>query len=205
MKNLPANLILEKNKLDTTSVWLILLDILLNDEAETVIRLVLNNEDFSYNGNTYAAFNFTLDPMKQDSQGAIPTLTLKVSNITHLLQPYLGELQGGIGSLVKITIVNNELPEEVYSELEMEFNVLATNSNAEWVTFTLGSTNPLRKRFPLYRYVGLHCRWKYKSISCGYGGELPTCDKTLVDCRTHENSERFGGFPAMRSKSVRVI
>lgn len=42
-KNLPANIIIEKNKLQTKAAWLICLKITLPDG--TIIRLVRNNEN----------------------------------------------------------------------------------------------------------------------------------------------------------------
>ena len=35
------------------------------------------------------------------------------------------------------------------------------------------------------------CPCVYKSAICGYTGSLPSCDKTLEDCKQHNNSERF--------------
>jgi len=35
------------------------------------------------------------------------------------------------------------------------------------------------------------CPCVYKSGICGYDGDLPSCDKTLEDCKQHDNSERF--------------
>lgn len=123
----------------------------------------------------YNAFNFELDDIPQDSKGQIPTLNARVSNVTRLLQPYMSQLKGGVGSVVILKVVNTELPVEDYTELSMEFNVLAANSTRDWVTFTLGGTNPMRKRFPLYKMLGLHCGWNYNRPSgafpeCGYAG-----------------------------------
>ena len=176
MRDLSANLIIQKNKVATASAWLVLLDILLNDDDETHIRLVRNNENFTFDGHVYTAFNFELDDVAMDNKGQIPTLNLKVSNISRLLQPYMGDLKGGIGSVVTLTVVNSDLPEEDYVDLQMEFNVLAANSTREWVTFSLGGSNPLRKRFPLYKMLALHCGWNYNRPlgvfpECGYAGK----------------------------------
>lgn len=120
---------------------------------------------------TYTAFPFEIEPTKQTSKGEIPTLTVRVSNITRLIQPYLEALSGGIGSTVKIIVVNSAHLSEDYTELEMTFDVLACHTSVEWVTFTLGAPNPLRQRLPLYRYLALHCRWTYKLEECGYVGK----------------------------------
>ncbi len=202
MKSLSQNLISEKNKLSSDSPWLILLDIILNNEGETTIRLVRNTEDVDYNGNTYTAFNFELEPTKYASQGEIPTLELRVSNISRLIQPYLEDLNGGIGSTVTITIVNHQLIEEDYSELEMTFDVLACSADVNFVSFSLGAPSLLRQRCPLYRYLALHCRWKYGSVECGHSEG--SCNRTLANCRTNDNTEHFGGFVGLKSGGVKI-
>jgi len=180
MKAIPANLILEKNKVNTKSAWLILLEITLTDTPATVLRYVRNNENITYpsgpTGHEYTAFPFQLEPAKMSSKGEIPSYTLRVGNITRILQPYLQALDGGNGSTVKITVVNSELLSETYTELEVTCDVLACQSTAEWVVFTLGAPNPLRRRFPLDRYLALHCRFHYNLPSdnypeCGYVGK----------------------------------
>jgi len=198
-------LIIEKNKLATAGAWIILLEITLTDGDSTVLRFARNTEDVVFDGNNYTAFPFEIEPTKQTSKGEIPTVTLRVSNVTRLIQPYLEDLDGGVGSIAKITVINTNHLNEDYSELEMTFDVLACQSSARWVTFTLGAPNPLRQRFPLNQFIALHCRWRFKSAECGYTGEETTCNRTLKNCRELGNSTRFGGFPGMRTGAVRVV
>jgi len=227
----------------------------------------------------YTAFPFEIEPTKQDNQGEIPTVTLRVSNVSRLLQKYLDELSGAIGSIVKVTVVNAAHLQEDYSELEMTFDVLACHSDASWVVFTLGAPNPLRQRFPLERYMALHCGFVFESAECSYVGRpitgitndtyakvsvtshpfvvgdtvkfsdvqgmteingqtgtvldadpdadgnafivdidtttysaytsggiagFASCNRTLSDCKRRENQTRFGGFPGIRTGSVRI-
>jgi len=169
MKNLPANIILSKNQLAAKAAWLIFIEITLTDN--TVLRFVRNNKNVTYpiiDGHEYLASPFEIEPTKQTSKGEIPTVSLKVSNVTRLIQPQMQALQGGVGSTVKLTVVNSELLAENYSELEMFFDILAAYSTAEWIVFTLGAPNPLRLRFPLHRYLALHCRWRFETEECGY-------------------------------------
>lgn len=166
MKTLPANLILEKNKLATPSAWLILLKITVPDG--TVLRFVNNTEDIVYQGNTYTAINFNIEPTKSSGTGQIPTVSLSISNVTRIIQAYLESLDGAVDSEVLITVVNSAYLAENYAELEMLFSVLATTANAQFVIFTLGAPNPLRKRFPPYQFIGNHCNWKFLSAECAY-------------------------------------
>ncbi len=292
MRALPPNIILEKNKVATPNAWLVLLKIILTNATE--LRFVRNTEDIEFNDDvdssgsvsqTYTAFPFEIEPTKDMSKGQIPTVTLRVSNITNLLEPYLESLDGAIGATVKVTVVNSARLSENYSELELSYDVLACNSTARWVTFILGAPNPLRQRFPLRKYMALHCGFQYRDVEdqigprCQYAGETitgitkaanakisvashpfsvddvikfadvvgmteingesgvvvdadpdvdgdafevnidsqafsnytsggvcgyATCKKTLAECRERDNSVNFGGFPGIRSGTVRI-
>jgi len=290
MKSLPPNIILEKNKASSPYAWLILLEITLNDDAGTVLRFVRNTEDITFGsgsggGDVYTAFPFEIEPTDNKAKGQIPTVTLRVSNITNLLEPYLEDLDGAIGSTVKITVINSNRLSDDYSELELTYDVIACNSTAQWVTFTLGAPNPLRQRFPLTKYLALHCRYRYNDVEdkdgprCQYAGKeisgitkasnakvsctnhgfavgdvikfadvegmleingltgevqdadpdgdgnaftvdidsqafspysgggicgYATCKRTLAECRERGNSAHFGGFPGIRSGTVRI-
>ncbi len=282
-RDIPANIIIEKNKLQSKAAWLLLLEVTLTDD--TVLRYVRNFEEIEFGGETYTPFPFEIEPTKNTSKGQIPTVTLRVSNVTNLLEPYLEDLDGAIGSSVKITIVNSDRLAEDYSELELTYDIIACNSTTEWVTFTLGAPNPLRQRFPLDKYLALHCSFHYNDVEdqegprCQYAGKTitaitkaanakiscashgfavddvikfaevegmteingqsgvvqdadpdedgdafavdidseaysdytsggkcgyATCDRTLADCRERSNSANFGGFPGIRSGTVRV-
>jgi len=247
--------------------------------SEEVTRLYNSGRGTESYPAVYTAFPFEIEPTKQDNQGEIPTVTLRVSNVSRLLQKYLDELSGAISSIVKVTVVNAAHLQEDYSELEMTFDVLACHSDASWVVFTLGAPNPLRQRFPLERYMALHCGFVFESVECSYVGRpitgitnaanakvsvtshpfvvgdtvkfsdvqgmteingqtgtvldadpdadgnafivdidtttysaytsggtagFASCNRTLSDCKRRENQTRFGGFPGIRTGSVRI-
>lgn len=203
MKNIPLNLLIEKNKLSSPSPWVILLEITLIDN--TKLYFCKNTENINFNNNVYQAINFELEPTKELSRGEIPTLTLRVSNVTRILQSYLEDLNGGVGSLVKIIVINTAYLNENYSDFEMEFEILETQSDVYWVTFTLGAPNPMRRRFPLYLYIPDFCIWKFKSRECNYRGEATSCEKNLISCRALGNSHRFGGKIGLRQGGLRVV
>jgi len=163
---LPTNIINEKNKTASPYAWLVLLEITLTDS--TIIRLVRNDEDITFESNVYTAFNFQLEPTIQNSKGQIPTITLKISNVTFLIQSKLQELNGAIGSTVRMIVVNSNLLAADVSDLEMNFEVLAAASTNLWAEFQLGSPSPLRQRFPLNKYSALGCQWRFEEIECDY-------------------------------------
>lgn len=145
-----------------------LLKITLTDS--TVYYLVRNTEDIVFNGQTYTAVNFEIEPSKQSGSGEIPTVTLRISNVTRILQASLEATNGGVDSEVVMTVVNAALLAENYAELQLTFSVLSTKADAYWVSFTLGSPNLLRRRFPQYRFIAEHCNWQFLEISCAYAG-----------------------------------
>lgn len=206
MKSLSANLVAEKNKLHSSSPWLVLLEITLTDGGATVIRLVNDTKNFTFQGNIYTKFNFKLGIVETDISGQIPAVELKVCNISRLLTNYLNDLDGGLGSAVKITVVNHAHPGEDYSELELEFSVMGCQADAQWVTWTLGMANPMNQRFPLYRYLALHCAWasNFKGAECGYSGSETECPGTFAACVAFGNTARFGGFLGMQSDGIRI-
>lgn len=209
MKRLPSELIIEKNRLASIHPWLVLLDITLvdpvNPEQTSVFHLARNSENVIFNGTEYTAFPFDIEPTKYSSKGEIPSVNLKVSNITRVIQEDLERFNGGVGSTVKVIVVNVANLEANYADLEMEFDVTACSTDAQWVVFTLGAPNPLRQRFPLERHLPAHCPWRFKGAECGYNGELATCHRTYEDCIERGMQANFGGFMGLRSGGIRVI
>lgn len=205
MKDLPEELKVIKNSIRQEDPWLILLEITLNDGENTLIRLARNTEDITIGGEEYTAFNFELGMNKISSAGELPSLKLSISNQERTLQGYLEDLDGMIGSSVKIIIVNASEPDLDYAELEQSWNVVQTNVTEEIVEFQLSMPNLLRIRYPLTRFIANHCSHTYKEVECGYDGLLPTCKRTLDDCRLHENTTRYGGYPGLSNDGIRVV
>jgi hypothetical protein len=50
----------------------------------------------------------------------------------------------------------------------MAFSIVAAQVDEMWVTLTLGMINPMRRRFPNYRYLADHCNWSFKSVECAF-------------------------------------
>lgn len=206
MKSLSSNLIAEKNKLHSKNAWLILLEITLTDAGSTVLRLVNNTEDVSFGGNTYTRFAFDLDVIEADATGQIPSVKLRITNVTRYLTTYLNDLDGGLASTVKITVVNTGHLSESYAWSELEFTVLGCEVNAKYVTWTLGMANPRTQRLPLYRFLANFCAWagNFKGAECGYTGAETTCDGLFGTCVGYGNTGRFVGFLGMQSDGIRI-
>jgi lambda family phage minor tail protein L len=192
--DLSAVAILEKNKIASTGAWLVLLEIRVNPDI--VIRVVHNNEDITWNGEQWIGFPFELDDVLEDSK-ELPRVTLKVSNITGIIQQYLEETQGGVGASVILRVVHSEHLDQTKPEIEETFSVQSTSTDAQWVTFELSGDFTTSLRIPPDRYLKDFCPYKFKSLKCGYQGDSSACNKTLDDCRAKSNAERFGGEPAL--------
>lgn len=202
MKTLPSILVIEKNLLSNTSPWFLLLDVEIT--TGTYLYLVKNIENVTYNGQEYTAFPFEIGMDKQTSKGEIPSVQFRVCNINRVLQTYIEDYDGFIGNSITMRLVNNSHLAEDYSELTVTFEIVACIANSEWVMFDCGAPNPMRKRFPLYRYIGSHCNFTFKSVECAYTGAVTTCDRTYTSCALKKNSIRFGGFKGLVGGNVRV-
>jgi len=208
MLSLSSAAIVEKNKLASDGNWLILLEIVLTDGQE--IRVCRNTDDVLWDGETWVAFPFELDDMAEMSAGEVPQLAVRLGNQTKAIQQYLESGNGGVGATVTIRVVHKPKDEDPTGSAEIEMAYVCTGCSAtsEWATFTLGTGNPFRKRFPRNRVFKNICRWGFKSVQCGFVETelLPyaTCNKTLSACRERQNSKRFGGFPAAGTSALYV-
>ena len=202
MKSLPSTLVLAKNLLSNTSPWYLILDVEIT--TGTYIYLVKNTEAITYNGNSYTPFPFEVGVNKHTSKGEVPTIQFRICNINRVMQAYLEEYDGLIGNAIVMRLVNDAYLTEDYSELTLSFDVLSCTSTFEWVTFDCGAPNPMRKRFPLHRYIGNHCRFTFKSLECGYEGSGTECNRTYSECEALGNTIRFGGFKGLVGGGIRL-
>lgn len=208
MLNLSAAGILEKNKLTSAGVWLILLKLTLSDAS--IIRLARNTEDITWDGQTWQKFPMEIDDVTREGQGEQSVLTIRVSNVTRTLMPYLEQYKGMVGNTVNLYIVHSENLANTTPEVDESFKVVSSSADAMWVTFELSASNLLNRQFPDDRYLKNWCRFKFNypagtSVLCGYSGSTYfTCNKTLADCRLRGNSARFGGFPGIPEGGIYV-
>lgn len=189
----------EKNKLSTDSAFLILLDIELGD---TTVHICYNTDDIVWNGNTYIAFPFEIGETQETTDGSDPTVELKISNVSKALQYEVEHSNGGNGTNITMLVVNSENLNSNKAEIEESYAVKKCSAREDYITFTIGCEYSARTRRPLNRYMKNNCPFKYKGIRCGYNGDLPECKHTLMECRAHNNSKRFGGFSGIDQKGV---
>jgi len=197
MRTLSTAALIEKNKLSTDSAWLILLEVTI---GATTLKLVANNEDILWNGDTWQAFPFELDTVGETGKGEIPAVVVKVSNVTGEVQNLLEANGGANGVPVVIRVINTEATTTT-AELELSFVVESSTYDEQWLTFRLTGANCLTRRVPRRRYLKNFCPFVYGGIECGVSAVTmaiyPTCNRTSANCTKRGNSTRFGGFPWM--------
>ncbi len=202
MLTLPTAILQTKNALYTPSAWLVLLDIILSDDYK--FYFVANNENITFDGQEYTAFPFELDESEQSTSGNIPTLKLRVANVTQVIMGYIEELEGGMGAQVTVRVVNSGQLAEDCADLEATYDVLQCEATAEWIAFTLGAPNPLRRRYPPNRHIATTCNWLFKSVECAYAGAETTCARNYAACSVLGNTARFGGYIGLSQKGWKV-
>ncbi len=218
MQSLSLASALQKHKIDSTSPWYVLLDIYPDrTNPATVLRVVRNTDDVIWQGNTYVAFSFEIESIDEQSNGQLPNVTIRVSNVSRTVQGQLELYSGGIGAKVVLTVVQAA---DLAGDPVQQFTwtIIEASADENWVTFTLGAPSPLLRSFPQGQFIRDHCRWRYNTPAmqavadpageqCGYVGALATCDLTLNGangCRVHANQARFGGEPGIDAQGFRA-
>ncbi|MBP2663380.1 MAG: minor tail protein [Firmicutes bacterium] len=198
MLNLSVAGMLEKSQLSSDGVWLLLVEVEI-PEVDEPLRLVRNNEDITWNGYTWTAFNFKLGDITEDNKGRPQSVPLQISNITQSVQAYVEANSGLTGQTVTLRVVHSQHLDNTSPELEEIFTVQSTTCDSKWVTFYLGCEISIQRRFPARRVLKSFCAWRdqYKGIECGYNGSMTECDGTLESCRNRGNSSRYGGEPSI--------
>lgn len=209
---LPANLVIEKNKLNAEYPWLILLKFSLYEgqENEVVYYFVRNYHDITFQDHLYQSFSFDLDLIQQSIDGKIHENTLSISNVTIILQETLEKFDGAVDAEITITLVHVDNLTEDFSELELVFDILATHIGPLSIDFILGAPSPLLQRFLTQSYFADFCSYpEFGGPRCGYDLDTPGapafCHRRFSDCRALENSARFGGSPCLRKDGIRFV
>lgn len=198
----------EKNKLNTDSIFLITLEIEIPD-TEEIIYIVNNNEDIVWDGTTYLAFPFTLEEFSESATGEVSEFAIKVSNVNNIIgnivKTYDAYVKNNGFEPIKATIsvVNNKNLTDPSPEIQHKTTLLKPTIAHESVIFKLGGVNAYNKTVH-NRMFRNSCRFKFKSVQCGYTGGASSCDKTYATCVNLNNEYRYGGFPTIGNKGILI-
>lgn len=199
----------EKNKLTSGSVFIVLLEITIPSVTE-IIRVANNNEDVEWNGNTWQKFAFEIEEISESSKGETSQFQIKVSNINNIIGEYIRQYevyikQNGYSPIILTLYVVNSLDlantPPVYSH---DLTLASNQINNIEVVFTVAGFDLYSKRVPIVRMLSNSCRFKFKSVQCGYLGSETVCDKTLKRCSALGNKARYGGFPTIGNKGITI-
>lgn len=211
---LSSTAITEKNKLNTDSVFLVCLRIVIPG-IDDPVRLVNNSENITWQhpedtqAETWiAAPVFNISEISDGSSGEVPQVNIQISNVSRVMDQYIQyyddyiKANGYSPITVSIAVINTKViaaDPNANPEVEHTFELKQPKCNAEWATFVLSASNPYQRRFPQNRILRNHCRYKFKGADglCGYTGADTTCNHTLLGCRAKNNSRRFGNAPGV--------
>lgn len=201
--SLPASLIQAKNMLENDDPALVMLQISITGLGSD-IYLVANDVNITWNGQTWTAFPFEIDNVGEPSRGELPSVSIRVSNVSRAVQGYVDQADGGVDSDITIFVIDAGDLSNTTPYLQMDFRVRGTSCDQEWVTFNLTSYDTWTRTFPKNRVLKNNCPFAFKGLHCGYTGVETACDRTLTRCRALGNSDRFGGFIGVGYGGVRL-
>jgi lambda family phage minor tail protein L len=155
----------------------------------------------TYDGVTYDPFPITFDGIKENNQGQIDSVSVKVGNISRLIQGYLETYDLRGKKVTIITVWASQLGDS-NANIKDIFYIDSYSANEDEVNFTLTTKfDVLNVQLPQRRFLRSYCQWKFKGAECGYSGGETSCKKTKTDCKENkDNYERFGGFPSINPK-----
>lgn len=205
--DLPASM--EEDLIDPYSggAWLWLIEIVM--PGESTVRVARNTEDIVYDGKTFSKFNIDVGEQIFSGDGSVPRITLRIfQDRNRVIENIVNSTEGALGANVKLIKVCSKFLDTPVNALEADYDNLASESDSEWVTFTLGVPNPLTQRFPLRSYSASTCPWAtptlFRGPECQYAGADGTCTGTYEDCYMKGNAVHFGAELGLDPNVVRI-
>lgn len=176
-----------------------------------------SNGNIVWNSQVYLAFPIEADGFEYSGNGQLPRPKVRVSNILSTITALLLTLPDGlegakftrIRTLARyIDAVNFPGGVSPYSPdptAQFPFEIYYIDrkviENRDIVEFEMASAFDLiGVRAPKRQCIANICQWVYKSTECSYSGGLPTCLKTLTDCKAHFGNVAelpFGSYPGI--------
>jgi phage-related protein len=161
MLPISSQAIIEKNKITSDGVWLLLLEILY--ENEEPVCVCLNNETINWDNKTWLPAIFNLSGIVETKDAEIPSIPLTIFDLNRTLIPILEKYNGGIGAQVIIRVVHSKYLSNTIPEFEEITEIIdATIDDSAKITFKLGAENLIDRRCPQQRYLKNNCRFIFK-------------------------------------------
>lgn len=161
--DISSNAIIEKNKLTTTNVELLLLEF--RYQTETPLRVCLNNAEIEWNSYTWIPAVFSLTGMEETKEGEIPKVTLNFFDISGAIIPIIEETNGLPDTKVNIYIIDSLYLDDTTPKFSATANIVSVKINDnKLITLELGTSNLSLLRIPRSRYLKNHCRFNFKEV-----------------------------------------
>ena len=194
----------ERNKQYGGAAYVCMLEIGL--PTGTTLRLARNNEDVSWEGETWQKFNFELDDIDESTSAEARQLTIKVANATRAILRYVEELDvwrktnGNEPCSLRLLMISTGLAEAegAVGEWFFEDRGISAPKPGEFVFFKVGGESFLTRQVPRRTILRDFCGWE-SSDDCPY---VATCARTLAACEANGRLEKFGGFPMVEQGAI---
>lgn len=134
--------IINVNKNNVDDILLVLVEIDHPFLAEPA-RLINDNQDFIFQGNTFLQMPFTFE-RQPDVQGQLPVALLRISNVGRTLTKWIDSTGGGRNAILKVMLARRSAPSVL--EEQLDFGIESVNIDMQYVTFNLVIQNNLIKR-----------------------------------------------------------
>lgn len=205
MKTLPPTITDLKSQIAVSGAWLTLMDICYPD-SNTVLHRYVNDNSLLVEPTEeelYLPASFQVQQISEEVQMSLPKITVNIYDPELKLKDELQDNAGMSGWTIVLRRVYKTIAGVVTDvNIRQEFTILDVSMADTVVSLSIGIADPLARRFPRDNYGALTCRHKFMGGFCRYAGALPTCTHTLEDapdgtegCRSHNNSNQFGGSP----------
>lgn len=166
-----------------------------------------------WQGQTYTPFPVEAEGFEWSSKGTLPRPKMRVAALDGLVGGLVRDLEDLVGARVTLKRTFAKYLDAV--NFPGGYNPTAdpgacwpdepwvverkSAETSEVIEFELVTPmDQQNSRVPGRRITANVCGWTYKGTECGYVGALPTCGKTLAECRTHFGTTAdlpFGAFP----------
>lgn len=190
-----SNYSTEKNKIATSYPWLHLLEIAYGESL--FIRIVNNNENVTFNGNTYTAFPFIIGERSESNSGKLNDLDVRVGNANRVLESVISQYNGLAGATATLLVVQANLLEtyDTYAIVET-YQIISSSTDNNWAYFKLGMPKLTSKSFPSVRYYKNVCNYTFKGLACKYTQSIIVTPPKYIEFTASTKNIQYtgGGF-----------
>jgi len=166
-----------------------------------------------WQGQTYAPMPIQAEGFEWSSKGTLPRPKLRVAALDGLVGGLVRDLEDLVGARVtrKMCFAKHLDAVNFPGAYNPTADPTACWPDEPWIVerktleddqileFELVTPMDVQNaRVPARRITANVCGWVYKGTECGYVGALPTCGKTLAECKAHFGATAdlaFGAFP----------